>query len=198
MGIVGNMGFVKLHRRIRTTRVWKDHTRFHCYADLMMLATWSDNYPFEFRGVRLQLKHGQFATTYDWLADRWRRSKTWVHKFLHELERDSLIGLAPIHRRPVAPVAAGTRERTRVGTLITLLEPQTAETVCDAEPRSENALEHRNANMKVEANKEEAAALIANDREQTSAESVPDWTLAAIASIEEPLTQRIGIAIDIL
>jgi len=79
-------GYIKLHRQIRENWIWQDAEYLRAWVDLLFMAEWRDR--------DLQdgtVERGSLLTSTRELAERWGWSQNRVIRFLHNLERCTML-----------------------------------------------------------------------------------------------------------
>lgn len=154
---MGNSGYVYLLRSVRNT--WVRKHRPGEWMDLLMLAACSDR-TIMFSGHPVNVRRGQYATTYRKLGDRLGISSlSSVKLFLDRAEEDGLITREPIY----LPGRKRTLRRTPDGTLITIVNYDPNQHLRDSENRKRNV--DTNAEQHIEevsevSDKKQAAAAV--------------------------------------
>lgn len=85
-------GWIKLHRKILDSDIWKseEFSRGQAWIDLLLLANHKDSY-FIKRGNKVDVKRGQIGYSMKALSDRWLWSIGKVNRFLKMLENEKQI-----------------------------------------------------------------------------------------------------------
>ncbi len=124
-------GWVTLHRKIWLTDLWRSKKPFDersAWVDLILMANYEEG---------KDLKRGQVLTSYGELADRWRWSKSKVHRFIHKLQREKMV--------KIGPKRSGTENGTQSGTVLTIEKYAVYQSVWNGN-RNENRKHHNNIN----------------------------------------------------
>jgi len=88
-----DIGWIKVHRKIRSGFLYQDKREFSKYEawlDLLMDANFKDN-PWKVKGKEVLVKRGQTATSERSLATRWEWSRKKVLSFLDRLQKEGMI-----------------------------------------------------------------------------------------------------------
>lgn len=99
-------GWVTLHRKIWMTDLWTSKKPFDersAWIDLILMADYEQTE---------KLKRGQVLTSYGELADRWRWSKSRVHRFIRKLQDKKMV--------KIEQNKSGTENGTQNGTVLTI------------------------------------------------------------------------------
>lgn len=83
-------GWIKLSRQIQEHWIWSDPEKLKAWIDLILMAN-HEVKKVEMRDGLITIKRGQFVTSIDKLAKRWRWSKNRVYRFLSLLESDHMV-----------------------------------------------------------------------------------------------------------
>ena len=90
---MAEIGWVRLHRKIRECSIWDNETPFDmrsAWMDLVMMVNYEDKKTvFNYKSITI--KAGQRITSVRKLADRWHWSKNRTLKFLELLEAEGMI-----------------------------------------------------------------------------------------------------------
>lgn len=89
---MAHKGFIKLYRDSSTHWLYcaEPFDKWHAWQDLLLLANYSETKRL-YKGEFQITKAGQLQTSEQFLADRWRWSRSKVRRFLILLETDSMI-----------------------------------------------------------------------------------------------------------
>lgn len=90
---MAEVGWVRLHRKIRECSIWDDDEPFDmrsAWMDLVMLANYEDKRTI-FNGKPITIKAGQRITSVRKLADRWHWGKDRTLRYLKTLEAEGMI-----------------------------------------------------------------------------------------------------------
>ena len=87
-----NDGWIKLHRSIMDHPLYhaEPFTRLQAWVDLLLMAN-IDRRVMLVRGVRIEVERGQVVRSKDYLAGRWRWSRSKVKRYLKLLEDEDMI-----------------------------------------------------------------------------------------------------------
>ena len=87
-----NDGWIKLHRSIMDHPLYhaEPFTRLQAWVDLLLMAN-IDRRVMLVRGVRIEVERGQVVRSKDYLAGRWRWSRSKVKRYLKLLEYEDMI-----------------------------------------------------------------------------------------------------------
>lgn len=100
-------GWVKIYRQLTDSWIWHDNEPFDrrsAWIDLLLLANRKDHKT-PYKGELVLCKRGDVDRSVLWLANRWNRSRWWVHSFLNLLEKDNMIKVnATTHRTTITIV----------------------------------------------------------------------------------------------
>lgn len=85
-------GYIRLERKLFDSDLWtaEPFTVGQAWVDLIAMANYAAHDHF-YRGTVQRLKRGQFATSYDTLAKRWKWSKGRVARYIRNLERCEMV-----------------------------------------------------------------------------------------------------------
>lgn len=86
------MGFIKIDRELLQSDFWlrEPFTYGQAWVDLIGLANWAEKDKF-FRHQHQKVKRGQLVTSQQFLAERWKWSRTKVRTYLRNLERAGMV-----------------------------------------------------------------------------------------------------------
>lgn len=83
-------GWIKLSRQIQDHWIWRDPEKLKAWLDILLLAN-HETKKVEMRDGLVSIKRGQFVTSIDKLAERWKWSRNRVYRFLSLLEADGMV-----------------------------------------------------------------------------------------------------------
>lgn len=83
-------GWIKLNRQIQDHWIWDDPEKLKAWIDIILLAN-HETRKIEMRDGLVSVKRGQFVTSIDKLAARWKWSRNRVYRFLSVLESDGMV-----------------------------------------------------------------------------------------------------------
>lgn len=83
-------GWIKIHRQMQEHWIWNDPEKLKAWLDILLLAN-HETKKVEMRDGLVSIRRGQFVTSIDKLAERWKWSKNRVYRFLSLLESDGMV-----------------------------------------------------------------------------------------------------------
>jgi DNA replication protein DnaD len=83
-------GWIKLSRQIQDHWIWRDPEKLKAWLDILLLSN-HETRKVEMRDGLVSIKRGQFVTSIDKLAERWKWSRNRVYRFLSLLEADGMV-----------------------------------------------------------------------------------------------------------
>ena len=96
---MAEIGWVRLHRKIRECTIWDNETPFDmrsAWMDLVMMVNYEDTKTI-FDGKVVMLKAGQRITSIRKLSERWHWGKDKTKRFLDLLEAEKMIILESVN-----------------------------------------------------------------------------------------------------
>lgn len=140
-----NKGWIKIHRAIEDTKLWRSErfSKGQAWIDLILIANHRPATLY-IRGNQVDLERGQFVHSLDTLAKRWRWNKRTVKRYFDGLEKEQMI-----HRRKTAFCTINTVVKyDQYQTSAPISAPQSA---LQTAPQSTRRV-HSNKNVKNEKN----------------------------------------------
>jgi hypothetical protein len=95
-----NEGWIKLHRSVRDSVLWKKPlSRMDAWIDLIMTARWLDKPSTVLVGAtqRISCERGELITSQEALAKQWGWSRSKVKRFIDALEADQMVNTNSTH-----------------------------------------------------------------------------------------------------
>lgn len=98
-------GFIKLHKKISDSWIYKEKPfdKCHAWIDLLINARYSSTKD-NFDGKPMLIEMGQYPTSIEHLCERWGWSRNKVKRFLSVLESDGMITTERTNRRTIITI----------------------------------------------------------------------------------------------
>lgn len=106
-------GWIKIHRQIQDCWIWQNHEYAYAWIDLLLLANHADK-KICLNNKPVTIQRGQYHTSINKLAERWKWDKRRVARFLDSIESDGML----------------TQERSINGTTLTIENYDIFQEVC--------------------------------------------------------------------